>query len=139
MRANYAAAGIPIVVAMGMIVSAGALHAQANPAHPARQCSRHLDVGWECKDEDGQHRPEQRGSRQDRPAGDEQDEERNGKQASPQIVEDLPAGQHGQRIRDRPALGMILAVPILMIFKTVADHVESMGSISELLGDRAAR
>ena len=33
MRANYAAAGIPIVVAMGMIVSAGALHAQANPAH----------------------------------------------------------------------------------------------------------
>ena len=36
-------------------------------------------------------------------------------------------------------LGMILAVPILMIFKTVADHVESMGSISELLGDRAGR
>jgi predicted PurR-regulated permease PerM len=34
------------------------------------------------------------------------------------------------------ALGLILAVPVLMIVKTVADHVESMSSISELLGDR---
>jgi predicted PurR-regulated permease PerM len=33
------------------------------------------------------------------------------------------------------ALGMIMAVPILMIVKTIADHVESMKGISELLGD----
>ena len=32
--------------------------------------------------------------------------------------------------------GMLLAVPILMILKTVADHVESLSSISELLGER---
>jgi predicted PurR-regulated permease PerM len=36
------------------------------------------------------------------------------------------------------ALGLILAVPILMIVKTVADHVESLASVSELLGDRDA-
>ena len=34
------------------------------------------------------------------------------------------------------ALGMLLAVPILMILKTVADHVESMASFAELLGER---
>jgi predicted PurR-regulated permease PerM len=33
-------------------------------------------------------------------------------------------------------LGLILAVPVLMIVKTVADHVESMSSLSQLLGDR---
>ena len=32
--------------------------------------------------------------------------------------------------------GMLLAVPILMILKTVADHVESLSSLSELLGER---
>ncbi|HEX6216427.1 MAG TPA: AI-2E family transporter, partial [Vicinamibacterales bacterium] len=32
--------------------------------------------------------------------------------------------------------GMLLAVPILMIVKTVADHVESLSTISELLGER---
>ena len=32
-------------------------------------------------------------------------------------------------------LGLIMAVPILMIVKTIADHVESMTGISELLGD----
>jgi len=36
-------------------------------------------------------------------------------------------------------LGLIMAVPILMIFKTVADHVESMAGISELLGERNVR
>lgn len=34
------------------------------------------------------------------------------------------------------ALGMILAVPVLMIVKTVADHVESLSGLSELLGER---
>lgn len=34
------------------------------------------------------------------------------------------------------ALGLLLAVPILMIVKTVTDHVESLSSIGELLGDR---
>jgi predicted PurR-regulated permease PerM len=34
------------------------------------------------------------------------------------------------------AIGMILAVPVLMIIKTVTDHVESLSSIGELLGDR---
>ena len=33
-------------------------------------------------------------------------------------------------------IGLILAVPLLMILKTIADHVESMQGISELLGDR---
>lgn len=33
-------------------------------------------------------------------------------------------------------IGLILAVPVLMIVKTVADHVESLSSVSELLGDR---
>jgi predicted PurR-regulated permease PerM len=33
-------------------------------------------------------------------------------------------------------IGLILAVPLLMIVKTVADHVESLSSVSELLGDR---
>lgn len=33
-------------------------------------------------------------------------------------------------------LGLILAVPVLMIIKTVADHVESLSSLSELLGDK---
>ncbi len=33
-------------------------------------------------------------------------------------------------------LGLVLAVPVLMIVKTVADHVESLTSVSELLGDR---
>ena len=32
--------------------------------------------------------------------------------------------------------GLLLAVPILMIVKTVADHVESLSSISELLSER---
>jgi predicted PurR-regulated permease PerM len=32
--------------------------------------------------------------------------------------------------------GMLLAVPILMIVKTVADHVESLQSLSELLDER---
>jgi predicted PurR-regulated permease PerM len=34
------------------------------------------------------------------------------------------------------APGMLLAVPITMIVKTVADHVESLSSVSELLGER---
>jgi predicted PurR-regulated permease PerM len=33
-------------------------------------------------------------------------------------------------------LGLILAVPVLMIIKTVADHIESLSSLSQLLGDR---
>jgi predicted PurR-regulated permease PerM len=33
-------------------------------------------------------------------------------------------------------IGLILAVPVLMIIKTVADHIESLSSLSELLGDR---
>jgi predicted PurR-regulated permease PerM len=33
-------------------------------------------------------------------------------------------------------LGLILAVPLLMIVKTVTDHVESLNSISELLGGK---
>jgi predicted PurR-regulated permease PerM len=33
-------------------------------------------------------------------------------------------------------LGLILGVPILMMLKTVADHVESLSSVSELLADR---
>jgi predicted PurR-regulated permease PerM len=32
--------------------------------------------------------------------------------------------------------GMLLAVPILMMVKTVSDHVESLASVSELLGER---
>lgn len=32
-------------------------------------------------------------------------------------------------------LGLILGVPILMMIKTVADHVESLSSLSELLAD----
>jgi predicted PurR-regulated permease PerM len=32
-------------------------------------------------------------------------------------------------------LGLILAVPLLMIVKTVADHIESLSSVSELLGE----
>lgn len=32
--------------------------------------------------------------------------------------------------------GMLLAVPILMMVKTVSDHVESLSSVSELLGER---
>jgi predicted PurR-regulated permease PerM len=32
--------------------------------------------------------------------------------------------------------GMLLAVPILMIVKTIADHVESLSTFSELLGER---
>jgi predicted PurR-regulated permease PerM len=35
------------------------------------------------------------------------------------------------------SLGLILAVPVLMIVKTVADHVESLSGLSEILGDRA--
>ena len=33
-------------------------------------------------------------------------------------------------------IGLILAVPMLMIIKTVADHIESLKSLSELLSDR---
>ena len=33
-------------------------------------------------------------------------------------------------------LGLILGVPILMMVKTVADHVESLSGLSELLADR---
>jgi predicted PurR-regulated permease PerM len=33
-------------------------------------------------------------------------------------------------------IGLILAVPLLMIIKTVADHVESLSGVSALLGDR---
>ena len=36
-------------------------------------------------------------------------------------------------------LGLVIAVPILMIVKTVADRVESLASVSELLGDRERR
>ena len=34
-------------------------------------------------------------------------------------------------------LGLVLAVPLLMIIKTVADHVESLSGLSELLSDKA--
>lgn len=34
------------------------------------------------------------------------------------------------------SLGLLLAVPILMIIKTVADHVESLSGLSELLDER---
>jgi len=34
------------------------------------------------------------------------------------------------------SIGLILAVPLLMIVKTIADHVESLSSVSELLGER---
>jgi predicted PurR-regulated permease PerM len=34
------------------------------------------------------------------------------------------------------ALGMILAVPLLMMLKIVSDHVESLSGLSELLGDK---
>lgn len=34
------------------------------------------------------------------------------------------------------APGLVLGVPLLMMLKTIADHVESLSSISELLGDR---
>jgi predicted PurR-regulated permease PerM len=34
------------------------------------------------------------------------------------------------------ALGLVVAVPILMIVKTVADHVESLSGLSELLAER---
>jgi predicted PurR-regulated permease PerM len=34
------------------------------------------------------------------------------------------------------AVGLIIAVPVLMILKTVADHVESLAGWSELLADR---
>jgi predicted PurR-regulated permease PerM len=33
-------------------------------------------------------------------------------------------------------LGLVIAVPILMIVKTVADHVETLSAVSELLADR---
>jgi len=36
------------------------------------------------------------------------------------------------------SVGLILAVPVLMIIKTVADHVESLAGLSELLGDRTS-
>lgn len=32
--------------------------------------------------------------------------------------------------------GMLLAVPVVMIVKTIADHVESLSTVSELLGER---
>ncbi len=32
--------------------------------------------------------------------------------------------------------GLLLAVPILMMVKTVSDHIESLSSVSELLGER---
>jgi predicted PurR-regulated permease PerM len=32
-------------------------------------------------------------------------------------------------------IGLILGVPILMMVKTVADHVESLSGLSELLAD----
>jgi predicted PurR-regulated permease PerM len=34
------------------------------------------------------------------------------------------------------AVGLVLAVPILMMVKTVSDHVESLSTLSELLADR---
>jgi predicted PurR-regulated permease PerM len=34
------------------------------------------------------------------------------------------------------SLGLVIAVPILMIIKVVADHVESLSALSELLGER---
>jgi len=37
------------------------------------------------------------------------------------------------------SLGLVIAVPILMIVKTVADRVESLSSLSELLGERERR
>ena len=36
------------------------------------------------------------------------------------------------------SVGLILAVPVLMIIKTIADHVESLSSLSELLGDKSS-
>jgi predicted PurR-regulated permease PerM len=33
-------------------------------------------------------------------------------------------------------LGLVLAVPLLMILKTITDHVDSLSNISELLGER---
>jgi predicted PurR-regulated permease PerM len=32
--------------------------------------------------------------------------------------------------------GMLLAVPIVMILKTVADRIESLSTVSELLSER---
>jgi predicted PurR-regulated permease PerM len=35
-------------------------------------------------------------------------------------------------------LGLVLAVPVLMIVKTIADHVESLSGLSEILSDRVS-
>lgn len=37
------------------------------------------------------------------------------------------------------SLGLVIAVPILMIVKTVADHIESLSGLSELLAERDRR
>lgn len=37
------------------------------------------------------------------------------------------------------ALGLILAVPVLMIVKTIADHVESLSGLNELLSDKVSQ
>ena len=34
------------------------------------------------------------------------------------------------------AIGLVIAVSLLMTLKTIADHVESLSGLSELLGDR---
>jgi predicted PurR-regulated permease PerM len=33
------------------------------------------------------------------------------------------------------AVGMILAVPVLMIVKTIAEHVETLSTLNELLSE----
>ena len=34
------------------------------------------------------------------------------------------------------AIGLVIAVPLLMTLKTIADHVESLSGFGKLLGDR---
>ena len=75
----------------------------AHAAHAAPQRACHLHVSRERKHQDGKHRPEERGARQDRPPGSQQAYERDRQQASSQVVQDLPASDGRKRVRNRAA------------------------------------
>jgi hypothetical protein len=85
--------------------------AQRNATISARQRSPDLDVRGKCEDQHRQQEPRDRRSGKDRPSGREERDERGRQEAPAKIVENFPAGDGRQRIRDDPPVFIRHGVP----------------------------
>ena len=87
------------------------MFAQRHTGRVAAERARELNVGGEREHEQDEGGPERGRSRQHRPSEREEQHERRRNQAAPEVVEDLPARNHRQRIGDGPAGGVRNGAP----------------------------